>query len=70
MIWILVLVALVAASAYGAHRLLGSVDGFGPLGGVGTLPRPLVYAAAIVVACQAADAAVGIHHATGHQYGL
>jgi hypothetical protein len=70
MVWILVLAGLVAASVYGAHRLLGGVDSFGPLGRVRALPRALVYAAAVVVASQAADAAINIHRVSSRQLGL
>jgi hypothetical protein len=70
MVWILVLVALVAASVYGAHRLLGSVDAFGSPGRVHPLPRALAYAAAVVVASQATDTAMGIHQVSSHRFGL
>jgi hypothetical protein len=70
MVWILVLVGLVAASVYGAHRLLGGVEQVGPLGRVHALPRALVYAAAVVVGSQATNAAINIHQITGRQFGL
>jgi hypothetical protein len=70
MVWILVLAALVAASVYGAHRLLEGVDPFSSLGRFGALPRALVYAAAVVVGSQATDAAMDIHGVTSHQLGL
>ncbi len=61
MVWIVAFVALVAASVYGAYLLLDRVDPFGPLGPVRPLPRALVYAAAVVVACQAVNGAMGVH---------
>jgi hypothetical protein len=70
MVWILVLAGLVAASVYGAHRLLGSVEPFGPLGRLQALPRALVYAAAVVVGSQATNAAINIHQVTGGQFEL
>lgn len=70
MVWILVLVVLVAASVYGAHRLLGTVDSRGPLGRVRALPRALVYSAAVVVGSEATDAAINIHQVTDSQFAL
>lgn len=70
MVWILVFVALVTASVYGAHRLLGGVDAFGPLGRVGSIPQALVYAAAVVVGVQATTAAMGIRRVTEQRLGL
>jgi hypothetical protein len=70
MVWILVLAGLVAASVYGAHRLLGGVDSFGPLGRVHALPRALVYVAALVVGSHATNAAINIHQLSGSQFEL
>jgi hypothetical protein len=69
MVWILVLAGFVAASVYGAHRLLGT-DAFGPLGQVRPLPRALVYAAAVVVGVQATNAAINIHQVSDSQFAL
>jgi hypothetical protein len=70
MVWILAFAALVAASVYGAHRLLGGVESFSSLGRVRPLPRALVYAAAVVVGSQATDAAISIHHVSSQRLGL
>jgi hypothetical protein len=70
MVWILALAVLVAASVYGAHRLLEGVDSFSSLGRVRPLARALVYAAALVVGSQATDAAINIHHVSSHRLGL
>lgn len=68
MVWIFVLAGLLAASVYGAHRLLRAVDSFGPLGRVHALPQALVYAAAVVVGSQATEAAINIHGVTSRQF--
>jgi hypothetical protein len=70
MVWILALAALVAASVYGAHRLLEGLDSFSSLGRVRPLPRALVYAAAVVVGSQATDAAINIDRVSSQQLGL
>jgi len=70
MVWVLVLVVFVAASVYGAHRLLAGVDAFGESGRVRALPQALVYAAAVVVGSQATDAAVSIRQLTSRQLGF
>jgi hypothetical protein len=70
MVWILVFAALVAASVYGAHRVLGSVDWFGAFGRIHPLPRALVYATAVLAGSQATDAAMDIHGVTSHQLTL
>jgi hypothetical protein len=70
MVWIIVFAGLVAASVYGAHRLLGTVDSSGPLGRVRALPRGLVYAAAVVVGSQATDAAINIHRVSSGLFEL
>ncbi len=70
MVWILVLAGLVAASVYGAHRLLGGVELFGPLGRAHALPRALVYTAAVVVGSHATNAAINIHQVTDRQFAL
>lgn len=70
MVWILVLAGLVAASVYGAHRLLEGVELFGAFGRVHVLPRALVYVAALVVGSHATNAAINIHQVTGSQFEL
>jgi hypothetical protein len=70
MVWIFALAAFVAASVYGAHRLLSGVDASRPSGPVGPLPRALVYAAAVVVGSHATAAALEIDRATSGRLGF
>lgn len=70
MVWVLVFVALVAASVYAAHRLLAGFDASASGGRLGELPRALVYGAAVVVGAQATDAAVTINQVSSTRLGL
>lgn len=70
MVWILLLVGLVGALVYGAHRLLAGVCAFSSIGHVGVVARGLIYAAAVVVGSQGTDAAINIHQVTSRGLGL
>jgi hypothetical protein len=70
MVWIVVLVALVALSVFGAHRLFSAVEVFRSVGRDRALPLGLMYLAAVVVGGHATDVAINIHQVSSRDLGL